>query len=673
MSDFKKYWILGLIIICSISLVYLYVYMEYNVYSWDNAAYWKMWKYFSNKFAENPVEALDEVRHSIRHNDYNCSSILVILIFKLIPLSSRFCYILGVTIAYLVPTVLCFSYLIRKITETENKWLTTLSYIIPATYVAFWGPTLRGYPDICGLVFILLSIIFCLKNNFSKRIDIICAIKLGALLWTPFLLRRWYAYTIISLYVTLPFLNAYYYQQKIEVLKLKNILFNFVIAGCTSVILTTTIQWPLLKTILSTNYSEIYSAYRFSFSVSIEALTHEVSLLFVALVFISSILVIIGNNFKLKTCLVFFWSNLIISLTLFTFTQSPGIQHNLPFSLWMLLIFCEGLFYLILQCKKKMVTFWLSVTSILFMLLCLLQSLFNILNINSNFLLPSFKITPLKVGNLQEYEALSNDLLNLTKNGEKVTIYSSSDILNEEMLETISDSKLNNSINYASQVDLRDNFRVQTLMSDYVVITNPIQTHLRVAGQQVIYIPASSILNHLNIGNAYKKLGYEYKLNNEVSAWIYKKQRPFTSQETTNFFKEFYNHYPKWENLYSNGIINTYLSSEINLGDVWGEFSIHNNSSIYTRPGENKPTIVKWEISGIKKIKISSRDRSCNINDNIIVSLSTLDGKETKTIFIAKGKEEIVDVTDFQHKPSYLEIKKNRSAGCDRLKISRYE
>lgn len=673
MKSLKKYWILGLIIIGSISLVYSYVNMEDNVYFWDNAAYWKMWKYFSNKFAENPVQALIEVWYSIRHNDYNCSSILVILIFKLIPLSSRLCYILGVTIAYLVPTVLCFSYLIRKITETENKWLTTLSYIIPATYVAFWAPTLSGYPDICGLVFIILSIIFCLKNNFSKRIDIICAIKLGALLWIPFLLRRWYAYTIISLYVTLPILNAYFYQQKIEVLKLKNILFNFVIAGCTSVILTTIFQWSLLETILSTNYSEIYSAYQFSFSVSIEVLTHEVSLLFVVLVFVSSIFVIIGNNFKLKTCLVFFWSNLIISFTLFAFTQTPGIHHNLPFSLWMLLIFCEGLFYVILLCKNNIVTFLLSSASIVFMLLCLFHSLFNILNINSNFLLPTIKITPLKVGNFKEYEALSNDLLNLTKNGKKVTVYSSNGVLNEEMFETISDSKLNNSINYASQVDLRDNFRIQTLMSDYVVITNPIQTHLRVNDQQVIYVPASSILNHFNIGNAYKKLEHEYKLNNDVSAWIYEKQRPFTSQEATDFFAEFYNYYPQWKKLYSNAIINTYLSSEINLGDVWGAFSINNDGNIFTHPGENKPTFVKWEINDIKKLKISSISTSCNINDSVIVSLSTFDGKKAKTIFIAKGKEEIVDVTDFQHKPSYLEIKKNQSSGCDSLIISQYE
>lgn len=496
--------------------------------------------------------------------------------------------------------------------------------------------------------------------------------KLGALLWAPFLLRRWYAYTIISLYATLPILNVYYYQQKIEILKIKNILFNFFIAGFTSIVLTIIFQWPLLKNILSTNYAEIYSAYQFSFFVSIETLVSEVSFLFIVLLLVSSFIVIKGNCFKQKIFLIFFWSNLIISFILFTFTQSPGIQHNLPFSLWMLLIFCEGLFCLISQCKKNSAAFLLSVTSVSFMLLCLFHSLFNIFNTNSNFIFP-FKVMPLKVGNFQEYEALSNDLLNLTSKGKKVTIYSSSGILNEEMLETISDSKLKNSINYASQVDLRDNFRIQTLMSDYVIIANPIQTHLRVADQQVIYVPASSILNHLNIGNAYKKLEYEYKLNNDVSAWIYEKQRPFTHIELTDFFDELYNSYPEWKKLYSNGIINTYLSSTINLGDIWGAFNINDDDSIFTHPGENKPTVVKWEINNIKKLKISSINTSCNINDYVIVSLSTLDGKETKTVFIAKGKEEIIDVTNFQNKPSLLEIKKNKSSNCDALKISQFE
>ncbi len=669
MKTIKHPWLIALTIIYTIIIAYTFVNMEDNVYYWDYNGYWRVWEDFTQAFLSDPLHSLASLKHSIRHDDYNKSPIVIIGLFKLLPIASRNAYILGLAITYLIPTFICFSLLARKMVNSDRSIIPLLSYLIPFSFIAFWAPTLRGYPDVCGLIFIILSVTYCLKHDLTEKFSVSQALKLGALIWAPFLLRRWYAYTVVSLYLTLPLLQIFYHKGRLSLASLKNVIANFFIAGLTSVLLALICQWPLLKRIITTNYSYIYSAYQSSFSYSVETVINNVGALFVGVVILSALLTLIIGSFKQRVLLCFFALNLVISFILFTSTQSPGIQHDLPFSLWLLLMFCQGLFLLLSRCKSQSAMWCIAGGIFALLIFTQLHSLFGLAN-NSR-LSPYLAVPtlPLKVENYSEYSALSNDVMNLTENGKRVAILSSSGILNDDMLNTVSGFKLEKHINYASQVDLRDNFREDTLMSDYVVVTDPIQIHLNESGQRVITVPAGDILNHIAIGQAYTRLPREYKLSSHAHAWIYKKTRSFTATEVSDFYQQLFSYYPEWKAQYSASLFRAYLTANISLGDVWGAFSIDDENNIFAHPGENTPTTIQWQLDGVKVLSVKSTGTTCNTDDHVKVKLSA-DGVVTKTFDIAKGATQHIDMSSFQGKTSTLQVAKEKSSGCDGLQIT---
>ncbi|QWA09336.1 hypothetical protein GTU79_18265 [Sodalis ligni] len=86
-----------------------------------------------------------------------------------------------------------------------------------------------------------------------------------------FLFRRWYAYTIVSLYITLPVL-VFYDRLKtknvagIKVLtQVRNIALTFTTSAITTVLFSYAFQSGLIKRIIRTDYSVAYSAYQAPF------------------------------------------------------------------------------------------------------------------------------------------------------------------------------------------------------------------------------------------------------------------------------------------------------------------------------------------------------------------------------------------------------------------------
>lgn len=259
---------------------------------------------------------------------------------------------------------------------------------------------------------------------------------------------------------------------------------------------------------------------------------------------------------------------------------------------------------------------------------------------------------------------MANTIDSLTNNGEKISILASSGVLNDDMLITISNEKLEKKTNRVAHVDKRDGFYLSFFQSDFVIVTSPPQTHLLESGQQVIIVPSESILNHENIGKAYKKLSYEFKLSNGVSAYIYKKERPFTLEEINDFFDIFYKKYPNWNTLYNN-TVKAFLTAEISKGDIWGSFDLDlHDHSIHAHPGENKPTEATIHIpDDIDLIEFQSSNTQCNIDDVIRIQLS--DSENRLTIDLPKGKSKKISLDNFRKEKMKMSFSKVKNSGCD--------
>ncbi|XRW94011.1 hypothetical protein JEM67_09560 [Serratia sp. PAMC26656] len=643
---------------------------EQNIYYWDFNGYWRMWEEFCVTFPNEPINSIRTVFHSVRHDDYNSLPVALTSWLYLFDLPSRLSYIISLTVMYLFPTVILFHLLCKRFSDNISLGWLLLTCILPLTFVAFWAPTIKGYPDISGLIPIIAALLYVSNNDLGDKVRIKKALVTGLLLWSPFLLRRWYAYTVVSLYLSLPMLNYFIYNNaKHSFGRVIITIKNFFAAGIFSVLLTLIFQGALIRRIIETDYATIYSAYQSSLAYSIERLYNHIGLYLLPIIIIGLLSVFWRKDRNGKFIVIFSAFNLIFSFFLFTRTQSPGVQHCLPFALWALIIAVFGLKTLLQLTNNK--TYQYSVFGIV-IVSCVFINYASLFSENQYQPFGKFfpiKSLPMHVDNFNNYIELVRNIETLTQGNDKVTILSSSSVLNDDMINTISYRKLTEKIAYASQVDLRDGINVESLLSKYFVVADPVQTHLSPDGQRVVTIPTNEILSGRGIGSAFRKIGVGYKLSGGVTAYIYERTRPYTDKEIKNLFSLFFEHYPQWKEIYGHGLYYSFLSANVIDGDVSGKFTISEDGKIDAHPGENTPTTAKWILTGISVLVFDSFNTTCSNADGVNIKISNNKG-ETSSIYIKNGNTGTIDIEKYLGAESTIEIYKHGNSACDSIKIT---
>jgi hypothetical protein len=646
---------------------YLFVANEEKVYIWDSKAYWITWQQFSALSLTHTYRWLHETIGGIEANDYNPLAVSLLFPFYYLPLASRYAYILALTVCYLLPAVLLVQLTLQRFAVYQSRAWVVFIAIAAVSFAPFWKPTLRGLPDIVGLLPVLGAVIFVLSRDLAKKLSWRNILIIGLLLWMPFLLRRWYAYTVVTLYITLPLLNFvnYSWSRNNRLRRLLNLAITFLAAGIVSAVCALVCQHLLIERIIATNYSTVYSAYQDGFKTSVILLMASPGYVILAPMAVGLIWALAGARTFEKNFTLFCLANLVISFYLFTRTQSPGIQHCLPFALWMFFVAMPGVRLTVTAWRQP---WWQCSVLALGALASLVIALvtFNNLNLPAAFnsaLLPD-KNYPMGVANFRNYQALAARLLALTQNGDQVAVLSSNGALSDDLIATLTDDKIDSQIAYASQVDLRDKIRVSTLLARYVVVADPIQLHLNPDGQRVIWIPASEILAGTGIGAAYQELPGTYQLSNKVTAKIYEKIRPFTAPEIIGFLSRFTAAYPDWQPLYFNGFTIPYLTATITKGDIWGRFLLSDDSgSLYTHPGEHIPTSANWYFGNLQTVTVTSNN-ICPGADGVLVTFKTLSGL-TDSVNIPDGGSRQINLAAFDHQMGSLTIDKKANSICD--------
>lgn len=669
------YSLLALVPLFILIQTWYFITHEQSIYYWDYNGYWRSWEDFVKLLNNNPDNAFEYLKKSVLQDDYNILPIALPAILSDLNLPSRLLFIELLNLLYLAPVIYLFYLTCNVFTDKSfNKNLAwrLVTLVTPLFFVSFWSPSLKGYPDISGLIFVLAAILISSKFDLSQKIRFTIPLLLGLTLWGPFLFRRWYAFTVVSLYFSIPILNYYIYNGlKIVKKKIFFLFLNFFFAGSASCALVFLFQFDLLDRVIHTNYADIYQAYQAPLSTSIKMLIKNIGIYILPFFFFGIASSMISRERKEKSIVLFSAFNLVFSFILFTRTQAPGIQHCLPFALWTLIICIFGVKFCLEQIKNRK-AMW-SFTFVFLFIHCYIfgTSVNHTTRFYANWckaLLPT-KSYPLVIENYENYLTLVNKIKELTQGGGKITVFASNDVLNDDMLNTISNLSLSKSIYYASQVDLRDGMRVNSLMSDYFLITSPAQIHLKASGQQVITIPVEQISNNNSIGQSMIKLDDEYVLAEGVRAKIYKRVRPYTPKEVDQFFSLLFKSYPQWNGLYNIGLPYTYLSTKVLAGDVWGSYGISYDGKIVAHPGETTPTIFSWDLRGVDQLNIKSVNTTCQNADGVDISISAL-GHKTKSVHIDNGKFSVMNVTEFNGITSKLTVDKHINSACDSIEIS---
>ncbi|WP_227521339.1 hypothetical protein [Raoultella sp. T31] len=666
----------GILYVASVAILsalcYSFVASENQAYTWDSRFYWVVWNEYTGLLHDSFSQWLGNIKSSVYSTDYNPLPIIALIPFNYLPTGNREAYILGVYILYLLP----FAYIAMRLFTSAaglDKKYQPYVFIFIASFIPFVTPTLRGYPDIVGMIPLSLCCLILFKVdilNYRGYRFILLAIAVGVLLWLPFAFRRWYAYSVVSLFITLPFLNTFLFggEARFSKERIFKYFSFFTISAVVVIFAVCLFQFELAKRILTTNYSDIYSAYKATEEATLLITLNYAGLYLLPLIFLGVTYIFFGSSSRLKVLCAFALANFIITYIIFTRTQTPGMQHGMPLCFWLAILVLSALKLFFDKLKKGLAT-------TLTIAFALLTAAVFISTYSKPFGKPEWvsrylpgKEYPLRLENFDHYHELIAFMSARIGADDKVAVFASSGSLNNDLFAAISPASFVSHIANVSQVDLRDKLTIEAFSSRYAIVTDPTQTHLDIHGQQVISLPNNLILEGKGIGAAYIRVSQPFILSGGVQAYVYEKTRPYTIDEYRSMIDEFARSYPSWKAEYENNLTESYLSAAVQKGDTWGQFSMYREGRIYAHPGATTPTVVRMFVGEYDTLRITSVNKNCGKTDGVKVIIE--DATQRVEKHIATAENVVVDMRDFHNKDITLIIDNNGSSACDGLEIS---
>lgn len=275
---------------------------------------------------------------------------------------------------------------------------------------------------------------------------------------------------------------------------------------------------------------------------------------------------------------------------------------------------------------------------------------------------------------------ITDKIIALQQNGSYVYCVASSHILNEDILKSIKLPDYDNPIYKMSatqHVDKRDRFPNELFLAEYVITTNPTQLHLGADNQKLIAYFNESIMN----GELKKHYSIvkEYKLENNVKAFLMKKVSSPSTAEIQKIYNYFKNAYPEYEAMYA---LNRTAakSKEIKVGDGYGMVFSGSENEMHLYPGTTKPSeisIMPDEGDNTLNFTATFNNKenlvaSCNsARDGEIFLIIKEDGVTTDSIYITHNKDRDFSLNLKGKKKITLTVNKGKNEDyCDWFKIT---
>jgi hypothetical protein len=537
-----------------------YVHRERYIYFWDSVGYHNLYNGLGHRLRNDPIQALRYVWMTVRVSDYNSLPVLLLAPIRMLFGPGRLGYILSLTVIYVFPVLTLFPIAVSRLSgkqegtgQPESLMRIALPMFVLASMPLLWTPVLLGSPDVGGLLVIFAVLLLYFRCDLAEQ-SVSSLVAIGLLLGLLILFRRWYAFWVVGFFGAAAICEGLrLIKEKERRTHVRPLVRNLLIAGETAVLFFVLAATPIALRMLTTDYGDIYSAYRSDRPILQNlAMIYDHFGLFTLLLagagIVSSVMISERRPITQFLCI-----QSAITYLLFTRTQDFGFQH---FYLVLVTIaifvawFLQDVFARIKPAGWK----WAFVAA--FVLVSTAGYARTFLPPARPWLLPLQAALPRATlyprvrTDETEVENLLNALSGLTREpGSKIYILSSSFTLNSSIAQEA--CLLLNPTHYdvaikilsTNDVDKRDGFPVNLLDASYVVLTIPFGYHLQPRDQRVIGIPAEQIVRGEGIGTSFAKLNYEFPLEDGSSAYIYKKTRPISSAEVrqlTNSFLEFY-------------------------------------------------------------------------------------------------------------------------------------
>jgi hypothetical protein len=547
-----------------------YISHEHYIYFWDFIQYHIFYIKLGQVFAVAPFVALRSVFLSVSRRDYNLLPTLFLMPFRLAFGPGRLSYILSITFTFVFPSIVLFSHAVKNLRGNrkgqgtfDEVGLTLLSLLAFAFLPALWIPVVIGSLDVGGIIIILIILMLSFRTDLIEQ-SWGNLVTIALLLSLLILFRRWYAYWVVGFFGAMAVCEGLKCAlNKERRTHLMLIARNVLAMGTVSFLSFFLVATPIASKMLSTNYGDIYSAYRSShpFLHNLRAIYDHFGLVTIALAGLG--IVVSGMNDKRRPMVCFLCVQFAIAFVLFARTQDfiissrgqeVGVQHlywALPTLGFFLVLFAQDAFLWVhSRGGKAAIVLLLLVLSLANFSRTFFPRAANPLKA-VEFALPNSRQYPMVRNDLDQMRALLDTLNEISKSpGSMIYILSSSFSLNSSIAQQGSlllepaHVELERMIIPTYDVDKRDGFPRQFLGARYVVLTMPFGYHLPPQDQRVIGILADQIVKGEGIGSSYDKLEYEFKLEDGSSAFIYRKDRPLDPYAVKGLSDQFMDFYP---------------------------------------------------------------------------------------------------------------------------------
>jgi hypothetical protein len=531
---------LFLLMLATIAVTSIYVSSERTFYWWDYAGYNSATVSIAKLFRDSPEQAWREVIESLS-KEKNLLISLPLVPFILLFGESRLSYILSVSLIYVLPFRLLLGAISAKIIPVYPRrvfWSTVLlSLLIPMS----WIPTLRGYLDTGGCVFVAVAILVYLQDIKLKywwQIPLI-----GFLLAMAVLFRRHFAYSAIAFFgaATLQAFIEFVAEYKaIKNKAWKNLFKSGVKLGliaATSFAILMLVAGDFTRSAVTVDYRNLYAAWSLPVNDILTRYADFFGLgtwLLVALGFSAGIL----TRMLVSDAAIFISLFGILSLVEWLLVLRYGYLHYTIHITPIVLLGLLAFFWTSwLKLKGKIRYLMLSAAGLYLITNAVLGLIPIKLDLSKLFVA---NFPPLVRSDYGEVVKLVEFLRKLAPNEEPIYIAGASNSFNANILRQ-ANRKLNppegwwklNAIG-RPQIDSRDTYPLpELLMSQYVVVATPFQQVLpgdeqvlRSGEQDVVKVVYDAFTQNWEIAGDFQKLPEQFKLENGVIVRVYRRIRP---------------------------------------------------------------------------------------------------------------------------------------------------
>ncbi len=532
------------------------------IYYWDFSGYWTASFTNMQQLFKKPLLSVLRLGGKIWFSDYNTILPMLIAIPLKIAGYTFTRYVMVNCICFLIPAWFILLSLTKSLTGKRMPGLLLLFMFAAFTFTPFYFAMLRGYIDVACLVPASLSMLLLKEYDALSisREQIKRDVYISALLLCTLMFRRYFAFFVEGYVFALILLSLHsvfsYSGRESKVKLFRNVFVNISVIGLFALAVMMIFFAPMLIRVLRNSYSQMYEGYNAPLMNKILGVIHIFGAFTFILAGLGVILTFITRTMRRYAC--FSAASLIFTMAAFFHVQSMGIHHIYTICIQVFILVCICIAQSVIVFKNRIVLF------IFVLLFCAgfansyLPETRPALKVLSGFL--GNEYTPLKRDDIHELNELADYLNSMTKDTDrKVFILASSGVLNGDIMSNLKlpyeSSSLHNLLGFGS-VDMRDGFPMEILSADIIVVTDPVQTHLKKGSQQNVEFFADEIpKSDSKIGRHFVKLDRTFILNKDVRVYIYEKKSDFEDEDLHFMADYFTNIYPGHEDIYADRLL----------------------------------------------------------------------------------------------------------------------